>query len=328
MPPPPLTLRLSCFVGTGLALLLSWSSVPIWVDYGVFVGLIVLTGIPHGATDHVIYRFLLPQQTEMRWGRFLGVYLGAMLGYGICWAVFPDFSLLFFLLISAYHFGQSQLLYVRLTEGSFGKTALYLLWGGWLLGSLLLLQGETVAEVLSAMFPGWIWVFMLPQEIKLWMIAGLTVALMVGLVVVWRQNSLDFGHFLQEIAVLWLLLVLFSLSSLWISFGVYFGLWHACSSIGMQVRGFQQEIPYSWPKFFREALPFSLVSFVGIALLLGLGQTLLLDQVSLPLLFFVAISTLTLPHIVYMQRFYTYTTMSHRTVPSRSSGRFTNQTKN
>ena len=84
------------------------------IEIGLFVLLMLGTGIPHGATDHLIYSILQkeegkPQNLRM----FLGTYLLSMLVYGLAWWLVPGLCLSIFLVISAYHFGQSQVLYVR-----------------------------------------------------------------------------------------------------------------------------------------------------------------------------------------------------------------------
>ncbi|MEM9984167.1 MAG: Brp/Blh family beta-carotene 15,15'-dioxygenase, partial [Bacteroidota bacterium] len=60
---------------------------------------------------------------------------------------------------------------------------------------------------------------------------------------------------------------------------------------------------FDWKDFFRAALPFSLISFAGIGLLLG-AAFWMGELISPYLLFFMAISVLTLPHMVFMQGFY------------------------
>ena len=65
---------------------------------------ILLIGIPHGAIDHI----LLFRKREMSQLTFYSIYLGLIVGFIILWHITPIFSLLFFLLISAFHFGESQ----------------------------------------------------------------------------------------------------------------------------------------------------------------------------------------------------------------------------
>ena len=85
---------------------------------------------------------------------------------------------------------------------------------------------------------------------------------------------------------------------------IYFALWHSLSSINWEIKVFRlEQAQFSWRDFVKHAWPFSLISFVGIAILLAAGS-FLSTLISPFLLFFIAISVLTLPHMVYMQQFY------------------------
>ena len=71
-----------------------------------FTSLILLTGIPHGALDH-----LIQEATDKKLNRIYSVklfllrYLMIMILYAFAWYWFSGLSLLIFLVISAWHFG-------------------------------------------------------------------------------------------------------------------------------------------------------------------------------------------------------------------------------
>jgi Brp/Blh family beta-carotene 15,15'-monooxygenase len=268
-----------------------------------FVLMMLSTGLPHGATDHVIERFRQERRGhQFAWGRFLGVYMGAMLLYGLAWTLLPLLSLGLFIVISAYHFGQSQLLYLAGGEKSPFKAMLYLSWGLAVLTAIIGLHPQASGEVLSVLLPGEQW-----RALAGWWLPllGLSASLaMLLLTVAWRQGKLTSRAYALEWLNLGVLLVLSWQCSLLVSFAVYFGLWHSLASISMELRILRQEQPGYGPwDFVRAAWPFSLISFAGIGLLLA-GGYLLADYVSPYLLFFMAISVLTLPHMVFMQGFY------------------------
>ena len=66
--------------------------------------LILLLGIPHGAIDHVLFF----KKRKMSQFKFYSIYLGLSLLFVILWHILPITSLILFLLISAFHFGESQ----------------------------------------------------------------------------------------------------------------------------------------------------------------------------------------------------------------------------
>ena len=67
--------------------------------------LISLIGIPHGAIDNVI----LQSEYKMSKFKFYGLYILSIVLYTLMWFILPIYAFLLFLLISAYHFGESQL---------------------------------------------------------------------------------------------------------------------------------------------------------------------------------------------------------------------------
>lgn len=275
------------------------------LELPIFVVLIVLTGIPHGATDHIIYR--QNQQARGRrysFPRFLAYYFLGMIGYSICWIWFPKVSLLIFLLISAYHFGQSQLLSLQLSERHPFKVFAYLLWGAWVLAVLILGNFEESAVILAGIFPNdgqWLGAVQTLQTELVW---GLSVATVATILWAGKKDWLSVKQVAWELCSLGLLILLAQFGGLLLSFAIYFGLWHGLRSIEIEIKALQQQNPqYSWRTFVKDALPYSLLSFVGMLLLIGLMQGLLPD-VSPYLIFFILISVLTLPHFLHMRDFY------------------------
>lgn len=274
------------------------------VELGLFVLLMLVTGIPHGATDHLIFTQL--QKTngqDVHWGKFLGFYFLTIAAYSLLWWLFPGVSLLLFLLISAYHFGQSQVLYIKWPNLSVRKRLLNLSWGTLLLSTLLLTHLSEVTLLLSSIIS----IPYLLDELDNQGIAMIISIPAVSTFVLWgfaiKEKVMTFQELLREVLVLSILFLVFYTAGLWMGFALYFGIWHAGSSILAEIRQFQQGNPYSLQAFFRDALPFSLISLLGIGIL-GIFGWWAGDQVPLVLLFFIAISVLTLPHTIYMDRFY------------------------
>jgi len=286
-------------------LLLSWC-LPGAVEFialPFFVLVMVTTGLPHGATDHLIDRFRQEKQGRpFVWSRFLAVYLGAMLLYGLAWMLLPLLSLALFILISAYHFGQSQLLYLREDESHPLKWGLYLSWGLTVLTAIIGLNPGESGDVLAALLPHEQWQALNGVWSPLLMgSAGLTVLL---LTYAWLSRRMSLRAYALEGLNLLLLGLIAWQANLLVSFAVYFGLWHSVASISTEINILQRENPgFDWRAFARAALPFSLISFLGIGILLAAGY-FFGSLISPYLLFFMAISVLTLPHMVFMQGFY------------------------
>lgn len=307
----PLTYRIVLIVSGLVAALGMVFSNP-QLELILFVVLMVGTGIPHGATDHVIDRFHRQQQQgSFSWVTFLLTYLGAMVLYGLAWYILPQLSLAIFILISAYHFGQSQFMFVRLNENHWIKQISYVSWGLLILGGIIGFHAAESNEVLAALWAQSQYVRWEAYFPTLMVVSGV---LWLGTMVwFWRQGCINGRELGLEILHVGILLAICATTSLLVSFAIYFGLWHALASISHEIRIFRTTQPgFDLRSFVRQALPFSLLSFVGIGLLLWLGQWLG-GYFSPYLLFFIAISTLTLPHMVYMQGFYQVGSKQSRT---------------
>lgn len=274
------------------------------VELGLFALVMLVTGVPHGATDHLIYSELQKVKGHrMNWRAFFGFYLLTIAAYSLVWFLLPGTSLLIFLIISAYHFGQSQVLYIRWDNSSLKKRLLNLSWGTFILSTLLITHLPEVLTILSSIIsiPAFL------NQLSSLNLLGIVAIPAVATLVLWgmalREEGMTTTELVREFLVIGMLLLVFNVAGLWMGFALYFGVWHAGSSMAAEIRQFQQDRKYSWKAFFRDALPFSLISLVGIGIL-GIIGWWVGDLIPLVLLFFIAISVLTLPHTIYMDRFY------------------------
>lgn len=283
---------------------LGWQ-MPTTLQVGLFVGIMIIFGIPHGAIDHLIY-FQSTQKpfSQRNFAFFILYYLSLIAIYTLFWILLPGFSLALFILFSCYHFGQSQLYYLPLSESHPLKIALYLSWGALIVWSMLLFNFQESSQVVAAIFSG----ATLEQFFTLAIRQGIFIAflmltclLMLFLLIKKRMSR---SAFLLELFFIGILLALFYRSSLLISFAIYFGLWHSLKTIFVEMQVLSQDQkPWQLSTFYKEAFPFSFISFIGIALLIGVAQWIQ-AIISPYLLFFIAISTLTLPHMIIMHRIY------------------------
>lgn len=76
-------------------------------EWVLFASILLTIGIPHGALDHLL---LNPKISNKGLVKFILKYLAIIVVYLVVWIFLPVPALLVFLLMSAYHFGQSHLL--------------------------------------------------------------------------------------------------------------------------------------------------------------------------------------------------------------------------
>ena len=96
-------------------------------------------GIPHEAIDYIIYR---QEQTRSAL-LFYSFYFGLMLVYFAFWTYFPIISMLLFLVLSAFHFGQSQFSNLVINI-KWQRVLLYQSWGLSILSGLVIFNYDQI----------------------------------------------------------------------------------------------------------------------------------------------------------------------------------------
>jgi Brp/Blh family beta-carotene 15,15'-monooxygenase len=288
-------------------LLLLLPQIPLLAQQIIFVAAILITGIPHGAMDHLIFfksNTQIHTTTASQIKSFIIKYIPPMLVYGIIWWFFPWYALLFFLLISAYHFAETDLLPLQLNKTNYA-VFLQLLYGIIIITNLLIPHPTEVLSVLSA----------LPKSNQYIPIISdffvKTANLPVDLVIGWlfflsfKLYKLKNINNLQKITLLIQTIVLpivLNKLPLFLGFAIYFGLWHSVISLQSIYEHLYQE-DKSLKKFIISAIPFTLVAFAGILILIVLGNyNGNLNEASMAL--FIGIAVLTLPHLSVMSELF------------------------
>ncbi len=262
--------------------------------------LLLLVGLPQGATDYTLVRQRAQVTGESRIIRFSLHYLFLMLAYALLWYVQPLPAFLLFLVISVYHFGQAN--WWRLPEDSSLRLAMFILWGSFVLFTPLLLHYEEAAPILSEL---------LGREVPpikgiiRYLVPGLLFNLNIILILyAGGRNRIVPLRMKWELFQLGLLFVLFWFAPLLVGLAVYFVLFHSMEAARDQIEYFQDEEPdFTWKKYLVRALPLALVC-------LAAGITWYLSSVifeaSLWRLswFFIFISLISLPHVILMEGFY------------------------
>ena len=275
-------------LGLGIAtLFLVLPNLPQEIQLFIFALIILLVGIPHGGIDHLIHN---PTITPRGLARFILRYLLLMLGYGLMWWFLPLAALIAFLGMSAYHFGQSHFLEQGKLENKEGL--LYLLKGAFFLFLILFGDWSMTQKILSSVIS-----IDLSEEFRL----GFLGFLLVSSLIAQGFSTQPFG--LTDGLDYLILAPILYFSPLLIGFSVYFGFWHSLPSM-LAEYAYLRNIPaFNSPlKFGKQLLPFSGISLVGIAAILVVGLEFLAPN-QLYLLFFVLISLISLPHILYMDTF-------------------------
>jgi Brp/Blh family beta-carotene 15,15'-monooxygenase len=258
-----------------------------WIEMSLFVLILFMVGIPHGAIDHLISN---PVFDIGSFKLFLMKYLFLIGIYLIVWYFFPLLALLAFLVMSSYHFGQTHFIHI--------SSPIKLFWllnisrGGYFLAVILVGNWDTTRLILSSLTS-----LEFVNEYKFWVL-GIFSILTLFFQTFWGPKWSK-THLIE----LMILGPVLYFTPLLIGFIVYFGFWHSLPSMLKEYDFLRTFKTYDTPtKFAFQLVPFTLISLVGIAVILFLGIKYL-DENELILLFFILISLISFPHILYMDQF-------------------------
>ena len=258
-------------------------------SYSILLFLIVMLsiGIPHGSVDHII-AFINPEARKFDSKLiFYVVYLSLIVFNIILWVISPFLGLLVFLIISCYHFGETQVIGYNTTDNKILNFVI----GANILLSLFLNNIVELQEIL----------YILPQFASLDLSAFDSVFFLLVSVAILMLSIVNFEikrkvPLYAEITILYMV---FFHTDLLTSFALYFGFCHSLPMLMLEFKEFKTD---SFMKFYLKTLPFTILSIIFGFLLYQFNNDLLTSD-NLILFVFIIISSLTLPHVFIMKDF-------------------------
>ncbi len=272
-----------------------------WVEGNiVFLAvLIILMGVPHGASDYLIFKELFKNtlKSQSNKATFAIYYLAAMSIYLLIWWVSPFFAFSIFFFISVYHFGQSNWHYVNFPN-KIREWISYLIWGGGILGVPILLHDQEASLIIFEI-TGYELDLSFAKAPGIFLLIGSN---LINMVVLLDRGELKLNEFYKEVFNFFILMLLFFTTPLLIGFGIYFVFWHSMASIKDQLKIFNRlNKHFNTQKFLWQLVPLSVGAFIGLSILyFFLGDKM--DQGLNLGAFFLFISVITVPHSILMDR--------------------------
>ena len=258
-------------------------------SYSILLFLVVMLsiGIPHGSVDHII-AFINPKARKFDSKPiFYLVYLSLIVFNIILWVISPFLGLLVFLIISCYHFGETQVIGYNPTDNKILNFVI----GANILLSLFLNNIVELQEIL----------YILPQFASLDLSAFDSVFFLLISVAILMLSIVNFEikrkvPLYAEITILYMV---FFHTDLLTSFALYFGFCHSLPMLMLEFKEFKTD---SFMKFYLKTLPFTILSIIFGFLLYQFNNDLLTSD-NIILFVFIIISSLTLPHVFIMKDF-------------------------
>jgi Brp/Blh family beta-carotene 15,15'-monooxygenase len=254
--------------------------------------LILSLGLLHGSNDLMVIQKLASyeQVVSISYQKTLLVYISLILLVLFLFYTQRQYALLFFVLISSFHFGQQH--WHRRTKGMNGlRYAFYTSYGLLIFGLLFWTHAEQSSLVIEAITS---------LAFTAHHFIGLSAVAFVLVLVLFIIQSLSFRVILLELGVLLFILTVFRYTSLLLSFALYFSLWHAMPSIKDQIELlYPKSSSLSFTSYVKAAFLYWGISVVGFGLILFLVGLSALDVLELLVYFLAAI---TFPHVIVMSR--------------------------
>ncbi len=263
-----------------------------------FIIVLFVVGIPHGSLDHLIHA----KNTNTQPGNisFYTRYLSLFFLVGLSWFFFPSITFIIFLLLSAYHFGQSQLYNIQANK--FIEISYQLSWGVMLLASIIYFNLAECMTIFSSM--EWLNTSWISVNLLVWSTLASSI-IFIGLhSYFFIRSKITLAQYLFEGIVLLILISMAFWTSAVFTFTVYFGLWHSLRSLILEYETIKTTPAYNWKAFIKDVIPFSVLGlfFLFIAYWTSMNFNL---GISFYMIFIIIISTLTVPHLLVMYKLYT-----------------------
>ena len=263
---------------------------------------ILFFGVPHGAIDHKIH-LKFSKKSNVR--KFILIYVSVGLAFLLWWLLMPLKALLFFIILSAYHFGQELIEDIAETPKN---SILNLIWGFIILVSPIVLKFNELLPTLN--FIGSQPILPIPKDLQIITVLAIHLVGYVYLVYLLFKGVIHKVAFVRLIVFSIYLLGSYLLLPFIVAFSLYFVLFHSINAMRHQFFWMKdRSIDYTFIIFLKDLSPFTLLTIVGLA---GLIYYLNPDDWSVFFTyFFVFISLLTLPHAMLFDELYVSKNISH-----------------
>lgn len=290
-------------LGLGLLVIYNLVSIPYEAQAIFFISSVLIAGIPHGSLDHAIHlkSNKLEGKKISKWG-FLSYYYRFLVLYGIVWLLDVDTAIIVFLLISSFHFGEIDWIWLK------GKNRRLLLcistiYGFMLLSNLFLFHYAEIRPIMSG-FSGLsvfkLTVFEILYPVR-WTYLIISSSLVFSSILVYqvinKHSWIKMFFALLQIVVLTLIVTQLPV---FLGFGFYFSCWHSLLTF-QSLKNYLLEKKDNWFTLIRLGFlnTFAATISIGVILMFCLDGIQMEKMVALSL---IGIAVLTAPHMLVISQ--------------------------
>lgn len=255
--------------------------------------LILSIGLLHGANDMKIIESM---STELKGNiKFWRVAYGfSVLLILSSFFLVPALILPFFILISAYHFGEQhfEFLKSKASNNKYIRYSLFLNYGIYIFFLLFFIEFDATKSIVNDINSAWF------TKKEIGIIVLLSIFVYLSSLYLYVKNTKSFIKLMRnEFIYFVVFLAIFYFSSLLVGFAIYFVFWHSLPSLRNQQdflyskTGFQGLVLY-----FIDSWRYWLISLIG----LGIFWFFLKDEKNVYSVLFAFVAAITFPHVVIM----------------------------
>ncbi|MEJ6711560.1 MAG: Brp/Blh family beta-carotene 15,15'-dioxygenase [Flavobacteriales bacterium] len=276
----------------------AYSNIPI--DYQIIGSAILLLciGIPHGTLDHLI-TYKVQKTNKLK---FYTYYLGTIVLFFLIWMIAPSLGFVLFLLISAFHFGETQL-HFFFTKNTYISLFIYLNWGVTILFTLLYYNNSELNQMTQLFEDTQVFLSVYDYDTLKPIFIASNLGSILSFVYLFYKNKMSSQSLLAELFFLAVIHLTSFLFPFIICFTLFFIVLHSLPSIVHQFTFFKKfKKDFTKKELIQLMAPYSILSISMSAILIALSH-LNYIPFSIPLISLIVISAITLPHTFVMLNF-------------------------
>lgn len=259
---------------------------------------IATLGIAHGAIDDILYG---ASEGKKRI-HFIKKYVLVSFIFLIFWLFFSNAALSIFLVISAYHFGQSQFVDYQFGSGLITRI-LYFLWGALVI--LFMFCFNSVELLTSQNILGeFLFILYFLVDYSYYLLIVFSVLYIITFLYTIYVNDISYHSIFKEIYILGLVSLSFYILPPFVAFSLFFILIHSLKVMSQEYSFCKEKLNIdNLFQFIKLLLPLTICSLLGTGFIIyGVFYFGGIELVVVSLL--VLLSCITLPHSFVMDRFY------------------------
>ncbi|MBP4138674.1 Brp/Blh family beta-carotene 15,15'-dioxygenase [Flavobacterium geliluteum] len=251
--------------------------------------LIFTLGILHGANDLILIKRTNDSKSNISFQKNLLYYIFVVLLGLLFFVILPTIALLLFILVSAFHFGDQQGLYLDFGVSKYILIIYPFIYGIFILFLLFFFHSNEVENIVKDI----IRLKVSSLYIKEILLISGFILMSLSAYFYWRITTIR-RKLESELFFLIVFAILFKTSSLIWGFAIYFVIWHSIPSILDQIKFIYGAITFkNFKTYCKKGFLYWLASILGIGLLYFLFR----DKEIFNALFFSFLASITFPHV-------------------------------